>query len=79
MVRVLISLKDEQLKKIDRLARKKKQSRAQVIREAIEEYVSKKENEPTWEELVRKTAGIWKHKNIDTDAYLEALRSEWDR
>ena len=43
MVRALITFKEEQLKKLDRLARKNKQSRAQVVREAIDLYVAQKE------------------------------------
>ena len=79
MVRALITLEDEQIKKLDLLARKDKKSRAQLVREAVAQYVDKKEKEPTWEEIVKRTAGIWKHKNIDTDTYIEQLRSEWDR
>ena len=77
MVRALVSFDDQQLKKVDRLAKKNKQSRSQLIREAVNQYVAQKEL--TWKEVVLKTAGIWKHKNIDTDTYLKNLRSEWDR
>jgi metal-responsive CopG/Arc/MetJ family transcriptional regulator len=79
MVRALITFKEEQLKKIDRLARKNKQSRAQVVREAIDRYVSQKEKEPTWKEIVAKCAGMWKHKNIDGLEYTNKLREEWER
>ncbi len=77
MVRTLITIEDQQLKKLDQIARKNKQSRASLVREAIDQFVAKKE--PTWKEIVARTAGIWKHKNIDTDTYLKQLRSEWDR
>jgi len=79
MVRALITFNEEQLKKLDRLARKNKQSRAQVVREAIDHYVTQKEKEPTWKEIVAKCAGMWKDKNIDSVEYVRQLRSEWDR
>jgi len=78
MVRALITFKEEQLKKLDRLARKNKQSRAQVVREAIDLYVTQKEKEPTWKEIVAKCAGMWKHKKIDGLVYERKLREEWD-
>ncbi len=78
MVRTLISLPDKDLRKLDILAHKTKKSRAQVVREAVSVYL--KQNEPrNWEEMVRSAAGILKDKIKDTDAYLEKLRSEWDR
>ena len=80
MVRTLISISDQKLRKIDVLARKNKKSRAQVVREAVDLYLKKNEvKQENWKELVRRTAGLWKHKNIDTDAYLTRLRSEWER
>lgn len=77
MVRALISFNDAQLKKVDHLAKKNKKSRAQFIREAVDQYVTQKEM--TWKEIVMKTAGIWKHKNIDGLEYERKLREEWDR
>ena len=80
MVRTLISLPNPKLKKLDLLARKGKKSRAQVVREAIDLYLKKNDHkQESWKELVRQTAGLWKHKNIDTDTYLAQLRSEWER
>ena len=76
MVRASVTLNSEQLKKIDSLARKNKKSRAQVIREAVVLYVAEKEKEPTWGEIVKKTAGIWKHKKIDGLTYERQLREE---
>ena len=80
MVRILISLPDQKLKQLDVLARKNKKSRAQVAREAVDLYLDKNDRrQESWQELVRSTAGIWKHKNMDTDTYLAKLRAEWDR
>ena len=80
MVRTLISLPDQKLKQLDVLARKNKKSRAQVMREAVDLYLNNNDRRrESWHELVRQTAGLWKHKNIDTDTYLTQLRTEWDR
>ena len=79
MVRALISLSDQELKKIDVLARKNKKSRAQVVREAIDLYLRKNETRESWKDLTRRTAGIWKHKKVDGLAYERKLREEWER
>lgn len=79
MVRALISLPDKSLQRLDAIARKEKKSRAQIIRELIEDRLKKKDQEPTWKEIVKQTAGMWKHKNIDGVEYQRKLRAEWDR
>ena len=79
MVRALISIEDKQLSRLDRLAQKNKRSRAELVREAINQYLAQKDKEPTWEEIVEKTAGIWKYKNIDALEYQRRLREEWGR
>ena len=80
MVRTLISLPDQELKRLDVLARKNKKSRAQLVREAVDLYLKKHDRkQESWKEIVRQTAGIWKHKKIDTDTYLGQLRAEWNR
>ena len=80
MVRTLISLPDQKLKQLDMLARRNRKSRAQVMREAVDLYLKNNDRkQESWHELVRSTAGIWKHKNMDTDTYLAQIRAEWDR
>ena len=79
MVRALITLEADKIKKLDSLARKNKKSRAQLVREVIDKYLDQNTKKPTWKELVRRTAGIWKGRNIDSVEYVRKLRSEWDR
>ena len=80
MVRALITIPENYLKELDRFAHEKKQSRAEIIRQAINQYLqNNKKKKESWEEKVRKTAGILKDKIKDTDVYLEELRSEWVR
>ena len=80
MVRALVTIPENCLKQLDRFAREKKQSRAEIIRQAINHYLqNNKKKKESWQEIVHKTAGILKDKIKDTDAYLEELRSEWAR
>lgn len=80
MVRTLISLPEQKLKKLDMLARKSKKSRAQLVREAVDLYLKKNDKpQESWKELVKRTAGIWKHKNVDGLEYERKLREEWER
>jgi len=79
MVRALITISEKDLKELDRCARQKKQSRAAIMREALSLYLKTESKKPTWEEIVRKTAGMWKHKKIDGLEYTNKLREEWER
>ena len=79
MVRALITISEKDLRRLDRLARKNKRSRADLVREALGEYLQKKAKEPTWKELVKQCAGMWEHKGIDGLEYERKLREEWDR
>jgi len=79
MVRALITISEKDLKELDRCAKEKKQSRAAIMRQALTMYLKVESKKESWEEIVQKTAGILKHKIKDTDAYLDKLRSEWDR
>ena len=80
MVRTLISLPDAELKRLDIFARKNKKSRAQLVREAVDLYLKKHDRkQESWKELVQRTAGLWKNKNIDGLEYERKLRKEWKR
>ena len=79
MVRALITIPEKDLKALDSYARENKQSRAAIMREALAMYLEVKNKKESWEEIVRKTAGILKYKIKDTDVYLDKLRAEWER
>lgn len=80
MVRTLITIDDKELAKLDRLAKKQKKSRAQLMREALSQYVRRYDNEKNeWQQILKGVEGLWAHKNIDTDKYLEEIRKDWDR
>lgn len=80
MVRTLITIDEKELAKLDRLAKKQKKSRAQLMREAVSQYVKRYDNEKNeWYQILKGVEGLWAHKNIDTDKYLEEIRKDWDR
>jgi metal-responsive CopG/Arc/MetJ family transcriptional regulator len=79
MVRALITISEKDLKKLDRCARQKKQSRAAIMREALGLYLKTKGKMESWGEIVHKTASMWKHKKIDGVEYTNKLKAEWER
>lgn len=73
-MRTIIDLPQEQIDALDRL-RGNERSRAAVIREAVALYLERRTSN-----LADLPAfGIWSDRQIDSLAYEEALRSEWQR
>jgi metal-responsive CopG/Arc/MetJ family transcriptional regulator len=72
-MRILVDLADTQIKELDALAAKDQRSRASVLREAVDAYISDKKNS------LPKTDGfgLWKGRDVDGLAYQEKLRGEW--
>lgn len=71
-MRTIIDLPQEQIDALDRL-RGNERSRAAVIREAVALYLEQRTSN-----LADLPAfGIWRDRQIDSLAYEEALRSEW--
>lgn len=70
-MRIIIELPQEQIDALDRL-RGKKRSRAGLIREAVTLYLAQYP-------VGLPAFGIWRDRQIDSPAYEEALRSEWQR
>ena len=71
-MRTLVDLGDTQLQALDELSKKEKQSRAALIRQAIDDFLvkrhSRKEND---------AFGLWGKRKVDGLAYQEKVRSEW--
>lgn len=71
-MRALVDLDREQFRKLDRMAKAQRRSRAALIREALASYVEKN---------ARATAddafGLWRGRSIDGLAFQEKARSEW--
>lgn len=52
MARILVSIPDQKLRKLDALARRCRKSRAQLVREAVQLYLkSAAERKENWKEL----------------------------
>lgn len=71
-MRALVDIDDSQVRELDRLARKQKQSRAALIREAVADYLETRTRTTTEEAF-----GLWGQRKIDGLAYQEKIRSEW--
>ena len=71
-MRALIDMTDAQVEALDALARRVRQSRAALIRAAIEEYL-----ESHHREQVGDGFGLWGKREVDGLAYQEKVRREW--
>lgn len=73
-MRTVIDLPDEQIAPLKELASALNVSRAELIRRAVTDYLSR--FEPPTDDTA---FGIWKQRGEDGLAYQERMRSEWDR
>lgn len=71
-MRALVEIREPQIQELDRLAKKTKQSRAALIRQAIDDYLEKRSAEALDDGF-----GLWGNAKIDGVAYQEKVRSEW--
>ncbi|GLS29858.1 Ribbon-helix-helix protein, copG family [Mesorhizobium albiziae] len=71
-MRALVDIDESQILELDRLARKQKQSRAALIREAVADYLGKQAQETT-----ESAFGLWGKRKVDGLAYQEKIRGEW--
>lgn len=72
VVRTLIDLLDVQVRALDELSRRERRSRAALIRQAVDEYLSKRRGSGQDDAF-----GLWGDRRIDGLAYQEKLRGEW--
>ena len=70
-MRTLVDIPDQQIKELTALCAMRKESRAEVIRQAITYYLDRHRNKSD------EAFGIWKSSAEDGLAYQERLRSEW--
>lgn len=71
-MRALVDLGDAQVRMLDELAKKERQSRAALIRQAIDEYLAKRRSKQIGDAF-----GLWGHRKTDGLAYERKMRSEW--
>lgn len=72
MTRVLISVPQENIDKLDALAKRNESSRAALIREALVDWIQKHEGF-----LLEEAFGILKNHDIDGLEFQKKMRNEW--
>ena len=75
MARILADIPDEDIEKLDALAKRQGKSRAAEIREAIKLYLSQNADNQDW---ISRGAGLWKHKADigDSVEYQRSMRED---
>lgn len=71
-MRALIDMSEAQVEALDRLAKRGRQSRASLIRAAIDDYLHRHHNEQ-----VEDGFGLWGKRKVDGLAYQDKVRREW--
>jgi predicted transcriptional regulator len=71
-MRALIDMSDAQVEALDTLAKRARQSRAALIRAAIDDYLDRHHREQ-----VEEGFGLWGTRKVDGLAYQEKVRAEW--
>lgn len=71
-MRALVDMNDAQIEALDALAKRVRQSRAALIRAAIDDYLERHH-----QEQVEDGFGLWGKRKVDGLAYQEKARSEW--
>jgi predicted transcriptional regulator len=72
-MRTIVELPDEQIKALKRLSDDMHVSRAELMRRAVKEYLSRHRPQPA-----EQAFGLWKTQAKDALGVQEQLRSEWD-
>lgn len=73
MKRTLVGFSDKDIQALDALSDAKRVSRAELIRQAVSQYLEKfKTDAPAADAF-----GLWADKKIDGLAYQQRLRDEW--
>ncbi|WPY01411.1 hypothetical protein Trichorick_01323 [Candidatus Trichorickettsia mobilis] len=75
-MRTIVDIPDAQIKILYQLSKKKKLSRAEIIRQALAIYIV---NDAESKKSYKFAFGIWKEKQVDSLSYQQKLRSEWDK
>lgn len=79
MTRILADLPDEEIERLDRIARQQGKSRAAVLREAVSAYNAQPvDGDTSW---IDKGFGLWARHGVEHDPheYDRKRRAEWTR
>lgn len=72
MGRILIDLSDEVIQRLDNLKQLRNRPRAELLREAIEQYLDQQSSS-----VIRDALGLWGNQQEDGLEYERKLREEW--
>ena len=72
MGRILIDLSDDVIQRLDNLKQLRNQPRAELLREAIEQYLDQQSSS-----VIRDALGLWGNQQEDGLEYDRKLREEW--
>jgi metal-responsive CopG/Arc/MetJ family transcriptional regulator len=73
-MRTLVDIPDPQIRRLDERARRHGQSRAAVIREAVDRLLG-----PEEVLSLEQAFGLWGDHDVDGLAFQREMRAEWDR
>ena len=78
-MRTIIDLPDDNVARLDDLARAQGRSRAHVVREAVSQYLGEHEHDG-YLRVLNEAFGAWDGKfTEDAVAFQQRMRAEWDR
>ena len=72
MGRILIDLSDDVIERLDNLKQLRNRPRAELLREAIEQYLDQQSSS-----VIRDALGLWGNQQEDGLEYERKLREEW--
>ena len=72
MGRILLDLSDDVLQRLDDLKQLRNKPRAELLREAVEQYLDRQSTS-----VIREALGLWGDKQEDGLEYERKLREEW--
>lgn len=78
MPRILADLPEEEIERLDRIAREQGKSRAAVLREAVSAYTAQPASDKAWLDV---GFGLWARHGVEYDPheYERKRRAEWTR
>lgn len=71
-MRALVDMNEAQIEALDALAKRARQSRAALIRAAIDDYLDRHRRGD-----IDDSYGLWGQQKVDGLAYQDKVRSEW--
>lgn len=74
MGRILLDLSDDVIKQLDDLKQQRNLSRAELLREAVEQYLERQNQAET---AIANALGLWQSCDEDGLEYERKLREEW--